>query len=170
MFCCKPYILINLCQLFRFESNQIDQTNSSSTIELVKVTETVLRASHVGGQHDFVVFDVRTAISPNVKKAIVGDVIILQRSVASDSLSSEWISEPSGIISVDTLATSPNHGYAVALRSGQARISLLINEDRRVTLDLVRKENNNFKNLDLIFFNQPSIIHKHTPFPESDLT
>ena len=129
----------SLCfsQLFRFESIQIDQTNSSSNIELVKVTETVLRASHVGGHHDFVIFDVRTAITPNVKKVTVGDVIILQSSVASDLPTNDWISEPDGVVAVNNLATSPTHGYAVALRSGQARISHLIGDNRRITCDLV---------------------------------
>lgn len=42
----------------RFESNQIAQTNETSAIELVKFTETVLRAAHPQGS-DFVVFDVR---------------------------------------------------------------------------------------------------------------
>jgi len=98
----------------------------------------VLRAAHPGGQHDFVVFDVRTAITPNVKKVTAGDVIILQSSVISDQ-SQQWMAEPSGIIEIENIGTS-SQGYGVALRSGQARISHLFNENRRITLDLVSLE------------------------------
>ena len=101
------------------------------------MTETVLRATHVGGLQDFIVFDVRTAISPNVKKVTAGDVIFLQSSVTSDKSSGEWISEPAGIISMETLDKSATHGYGVAIRSGQVRLSLILDQNRRTTLDLV---------------------------------
>ena len=125
------------CFVTRFESNQISQTNHTPSIELVKVSETVLRAAHAGGLHDFVIFDVRTAITPNVKKVTAGDVIILQSSVATDQ-SGHWMAEPSGIIEIENIGTS-SQGFGVALRSGQARISFLLNENRRVTLDFVSK-------------------------------
>jgi hypothetical protein len=98
----------------------------------------VLRAAHPGGQHDFVVFDVKTAITPNVKKLRAGDVIIIQSSVISDQ-SRQWMAEPSGIIEIENIGTS-SQGYGVALRSGQARISHLFSENRRITLDLVSLE------------------------------
>ncbi len=133
------------CIAIRFESNQISQTNQTSSIELVKVTETVLRAAHAGGQHDFVVFDVRTAITPNVKKVIAGDVILLQSSVATDH-SGQWVAEPSGIVEIENIGTL-SQGYGVALRSGQARISLMLSENRRITLDLVSQLNHDHANM-----------------------
>ena len=101
-------------------------SNDTSSIELVKVTETVLRAANAG-HTDFIIFDVKTAITPNVKRVTAGDVILLRSVIASDLTSGEWISEPAGGI-----------GYALALRGGQARVSKLLDETRRITVDLVR--------------------------------
>ena len=121
----------------RFDTNQISMGNDTSSIELLKVNETVLRASNAA-LNDFVVFDVRTAIAPTVKKITAGDIVVLQSSVDPELGSGEWITEPAGIVSVKNFGESGSLGYAVALRSGQARASRLVGPNRRVTVDLVR--------------------------------
>lgn len=112
-------------------------SNDTSSIELVKVTETVLRAANAG-HTDFIIFDVKTAITPNVKRVTAGDVILLRSVIASDLTSGEWISEPAGVISVENFGEATGIGYALALRGGQARVSKLLDETRRITVDLVR--------------------------------
>jgi hypothetical protein len=79
----------------------------------------------------------RTAIAPNVKKVTAGDILLLHSSVDSDLGSGEWVTEPAGIVSVKNFGDSVGLGLAVALRGGPARVSRMVGQSRRVTLDLV---------------------------------
>lgn len=118
------------------------QANSTLSIELTKVTETVLRVARPSTSlSDFVIFDTRTAISPNIRKVTAGDVILVSSLISSlesdiTSDGGEWISEPAGIVTIDDWIGSAN-GLAVAQRPGQARISRIYDNDVKITLDLV---------------------------------
>jgi hypothetical protein len=73
-------------------------------------------------------------VLPNVKKVTAGDMLILQCTVASDRESVGWTSEPEGVVAVESVG---GVGVGVALRAGQARLSAVMGQGRRVTLDLV---------------------------------
>ena len=99
---------------------------------MVQEGYTVVRA--IGGQSlmDFLIFQVETGISPAASQVGVGDILILESLVEGlHGQLGKWTSEPSGIVHIDSEA-----GTALALKTGNARISYRFGSDLLVTLNV----------------------------------
>lgn len=123
----------------RFDTNQIKREtkkggNHTLSIELVQPGYTVLRTVFGHSLDDFLIFDVQAGVSPSPSKIAVGDVILLQNNAQSVTAPDQghWNAEPNGMILVDN-----DGGFAVALRSGVARISYVLDDlQNRISFDV----------------------------------
>lgn len=129
-------ILEGLDYIFRFDTNLIKNADKNETntfnIELVQEGYTVVRA--IGGQSlmDFLIFQTETGISPAPSQVGVGDILILESLVEGlHGQLGKWTSEPSGIVHIDS-----EEGTALALKTGNARISYRFGSDLLVTLNV----------------------------------